>query len=48
MIDVSQHNGSIVWGNVNDKQVIIRMGYRGYTKGSLVQDANGTKMQLGH
>lgn len=42
IIDVSQHNGKINWkkSNVTDRDyVIIRLGYRGYSKGGLVKDS---------
>lgn len=42
-IDVSHHNGSINWSAVKASGVdyaMIRVGYRGYTEGSLNEDAN--------
>lgn len=41
IIDVSSHNGSIDWQAVKADGVegaMIRLGYRGYTKGGLVED----------
>lgn len=40
IIDVSKHNGSIDWAKVkgNAQAAIIRMGYRGYHKGTLAID----------
>ncbi len=40
-IDVSEHDGTIDWQAVKDSGVdfaIVRLGYRGYTKGSIVLD----------
>ncbi|MCR5610114.1 MAG: hypothetical protein K6G26_13740 [Lachnospiraceae bacterium] len=60
-IDVSSHNGKINWGKIKSGGVVdfamIRCGYRGYTKGTIVTDstceyniknalANGLKVGL--
>lgn len=41
IIDVSKHNGSIDWAKVkgNAQAAVIRMGYRGYHKGTLAIDS---------
>ena len=39
MIDVSQYNGVINWEKVIADGVIIRAGYRGYSAGTIKQDA---------
>lgn len=39
MIDVSQYNGVIDWEKVVADAVIIRAGYRGYSAGTIKQDA---------
>ncbi len=41
IIDVSQHNGAIDWNKVkgNVEAAVIRLGYRGYSKGTLAYDA---------
>lgn len=41
IIDVSQHNGAIDWSRVkgNVEAAVIRLGYRGYSKGTLAYDA---------
>lgn len=41
IIDVSSHNGAIDWQKVkgNVEAAVIRMGYRGYTKGTIAYDA---------
>lgn len=41
IIDVSQHNGAIDWSGVkgNIEAAVIRLGYRGYSKGTLAYDA---------
>ena len=40
IIDVSKHNGNIDWSKVkgNVEAAIIRLGYRGYSKGDIAQD----------
>ena len=40
IIDVSKHNGAINWTAVNGnaQAAVIRMGYRGYHKGTLALD----------
>ena len=38
VIDVSKHNGKIDWSKVKVDGVVIRLGYRGYGKGTLTID----------
>ncbi|MFA9375604.1 MAG: GH25 family lysozyme [Lachnotalea sp.] len=38
VIDVSQYNGVINWNKVDADEVYIRIGYRGYTAGTIKQD----------
>lgn len=38
VIDVSSHNGTIDWASVKVDGVIIRLGYRGYSQGTLTMD----------
>lgn len=40
IIDVSKHNGNIDWNKVkgNVEAAVIRLGYRGYSKGDIAQD----------
>jgi GH25 family lysozyme M1 (1,4-beta-N-acetylmuramidase) len=40
IIDVSKHNGNIDWSKVkgNVEAAVIRLGYRGYSKGDIAQD----------
>lgn len=40
IIDVSKHNGNIDWSRVkgNVDAVVMRLGYRGYSKGDIAQD----------